>query len=163
MKNAVHAAQEDGSPLVKYPQLIHYTPLAYSRIVDVPMTVVETPEFLHRSEGVFGPEERAQMIQFVGSYPETGELIPGAGGVRKLRWAVPGKGKRGGARVIYYFHSLRMPVVLITVFRKNEKADLTPAEKKKLRNAVDELVTSFLQRKEEKRGGKHERIKRARF
>jgi hypothetical protein len=114
------------------------------------MTVVETPEFLRRSEGIFGAEERAKVVQFVGSYPLAGDLIPGAGGVRKLRWSVTGKGKRGGARVIYYFHSQNMPAVLMTVFRKNEKADLTPAEKKALRNAVDQLVMTLL-----RRGGRH--------
>ena len=60
--------------------------------------------------------------------------------------------------MIYYFHSQNMPAVLMTVFRKNEKADLTPAEKKALRNAVDELVMTLL-----RRGGRHHASKGARF
>jgi len=55
--------------------------------------------------------------------PECGEIIQGTGGVRKVRVALPGRGKSGGARVIYYFHSERLPVFALTVFAKNEKAD----------------------------------------
>lgn len=68
--------------------------------------------------------------------PTCGVVMEGTGGVRKLRFAVGGRGKSGGARVIYYFHSNLMPVYLLTVFTKNERANLTPAE----RNALAQLV-----------------------
>ena len=72
-----------------------------------------------------------------------GDLIPGTGGVRKLRWGVEGRGKRGGARIIYYFHSDRMPLYLLAVFTKNERADLSPSERATLRSLVDQLVAAW--------------------
>jgi hypothetical protein len=84
-----------------------------------PMTVVETGEFLKRAIPLMSGSERAELVAFVGSNPEVGEVIPGAGGVRKIRWAIPGAGKRGGARVIYYYHDERLPVFLLTVYAKN--------------------------------------------
>jgi hypothetical protein len=59
----------------------------------------------------------------VGANPEAGDLMPETGGVRKLRWALPGKGKRGGARVIYFFHDERLPVFLLAMYGKNEEAE----------------------------------------
>jgi hypothetical protein len=65
--------------------------------------------------------DRARLIEFVGANPEAGNLMPETGGVRKLRWALPGKGKRGGARVIYFFHNERLPVFLLAMYGKNER------------------------------------------
>jgi hypothetical protein len=73
-----------------------------------------------------------------------GEIIQGTGGVRKVRVALPGRGKSGGARVIYYFHSERLPVFALTLFAKNEKADLTAAE----RNAMAKVVRTIKQQLE---------------
>jgi hypothetical protein len=64
---------------------------------------------------------------FVGANPDVGDIIPETGGVRKLRWSVRGRGKRGGVRVIYYFHSEAFPLFLLTVYTKNQKANLTKA------------------------------------
>lgn len=70
-----------------------------------PMTVVETGEFLRCARWLMPESERAELVAFLGANPEAGEIIPETGGVRKVRWALKGKGKRGGARVIYYYHS----------------------------------------------------------
>jgi hypothetical protein len=72
-----------------------------------PMTVVETAEFLKHAARLMPCEEREKLVAFVGSNPEAGEIIPETGGVRKIRWAREGMGKRGGARVIYYYHTTR--------------------------------------------------------
>jgi hypothetical protein len=65
------------------------------------MTVVETAEFLKHAMRLMTDSERAELVAFVGANPEAGEIIPETGGVRKIRWAREGMGKRGGTRVIY--------------------------------------------------------------
>jgi hypothetical protein len=71
--------------------------------------------------------------------PASGDLIEGTGGIRKVRFAVGGRGKSGGIRVVYYFHGETMPVYLLTMFAKNEKANLTKAERNALARLVIEL------------------------
>ena len=81
------------------------------------------------------------MLQlYLMNRPDAGDIIKGSGGVRKLRWGLQGTGKRGGVRVIYYFHNRGMPLYLLEVFGKNEKANLTGAEKNVLKSLVSELV-----------------------
>ena len=75
-----------------------------------------------------------------------GAVIPGTGGLRKVRWAMPGKGKRGGARVIYYHHEADYPLILLAGYAKNEKADLTAAEKKAM-GAFVETVRALVRRR----------------
>jgi hypothetical protein len=108
-----------------------------------PMTVVETPFFLRKAADLLDEEAMAELVTFVGSNPEVGEVISETGGVRKLRWPARGKGKRGGVRVIYYFHSETFPLMLLTVYAKNQKANLTKAERNDLKKLVPLLVTSF--------------------
>lgn len=69
------------------------------------MTAVETVRFLRDSADLMPESDRARLVEFIGANPDAGDVIPEAGGVRKLRWALPGVGKRGGARVIYLFHN----------------------------------------------------------
>jgi hypothetical protein len=107
-------------------------------------TVVETDEFLARSSKLMSNEQRAQVVEMLARDPECGEVMQGTGGVRKVRVALAGRGKSGGARVIYYFHSEKLPVFALTVFAKNEKANLTPAE----RNAMAAVVRAIKQQLE---------------
>ena len=79
-------------------------------------------------------------------HPKAGVLIQGTGGIRKLRWARGGGGKSGGVRVIYYFHSLEIPLYLLTLFGKNERATISMAEKNILAKAVKQLVRFWRQR-----------------
>jgi mRNA-degrading endonuclease RelE of RelBE toxin-antitoxin system len=108
-----------------------------------PMTVVETPFFLRKAADLLDEEERAKLVTFVGANPDVGDVIPETGGVRKLRWSARGKGKRGGVRVIYYFHSEAFPLLLLTVYAKNQKANLTKAERNDLKKLVPLLVRSY--------------------
>ena len=71
----------------------------------IPATVLETPFFIRKADGLLTEEEREKLVTFLGGNPEAGDLIPESGGVRKLRWASKGRGKRGGVRVVYYFHN----------------------------------------------------------
>ena len=79
--------------------------------------------------------------------PKCGTVIPGTAGVRKVRFAIGGRGKRGGARIVYYFYNERFPVFLITVFAKNERSDLAHSE----RNDLAKLVKALIEKYEVKR------------
>lgn len=70
-------------------------------------------------------------------------MIPGSGGVRKLRWSLEGRGKRGGAKIVYFFHSSRLPLFLLTAFAKNERADLSQADRDSLRKLTKLLVDTY--------------------
>jgi mRNA-degrading endonuclease RelE of RelBE toxin-antitoxin system len=93
-------------------------------------SVLETPIFSRRADALLTREERAELIWTLACNPLAGDLIPGTGGVRKLRFGAGGRGKRGGFRVVYYVLNEAMPVVAIILYGKNEQADLTPAEKR---------------------------------
>jgi hypothetical protein len=90
-----------------------------------PITVVETVRFLKDADWLMPESDRAELVGFIAANPHVGDLIPGTGGVRKVRWALPGGGKSGGARVVYYFHNESLPVFLLAAYGKNEKANLS--------------------------------------
>ena len=103
------------------------------------LTVAEMPEYIRRAEKLLSEPERTDLIDYVAANPKAGDLIHGTGGIRKLRWARGGRGKSGGARVVYYFHSEVLPLYLLTVFGKGEKADLSQAERNELGKLVQVL------------------------
>lgn len=70
-------------------------------------------------------------------HPDVRTIIPGSGGLRKLSWRVPGAGKRGGIRIIYYWVVARNIILLLFVFRKNERSNLTPEQLRILRQIVE--------------------------
>jgi len=100
------------------------------------ITVAETPEYQRRAEKLLSASERQDIVNYLAAFPKEGDLIRDTGGVRKLRWQRGGRGKSGGVRVIYYFHSERMPLYLLTVFAKNERADLSQKERNELAKLV---------------------------
>ena len=83
--------------------------------------------------------EKDELFDLIARKPKEGDVISGTGGVRKLRFAIQGKGKRGGVRVIYYYYDDRNPGLLFTVFGKNEKSDLTKKEKNILYGIVQDI------------------------
>jgi len=89
-------------------------------------TVVELPEFQRRAKAIMSDRERGAAINFVAANPEAGVAL--GGGLRKVRIPREGGGKSGGFRTIYVFGGTHMPIFLITVFAKNEKANLSKAE-----------------------------------
>jgi hypothetical protein len=108
------------------------------------MTVAELPEYQRRAGKLLSEDEQQDLVSYVAAFPRDGDLIKGTSGVRKLRWRRSGRGKSGGVRVIYYFHSERMPLYLLTVFAKNERVDLTQRERNELSKLVDVLVETAL-------------------
>lgn len=99
-----------------------------------PVTVVELPLFLRQAESVWDEDERQALVDYLARNPESGDIIPGTGGVRKVRWARAGSGKRGGARVIYFYYHADAPIYLLLAYAKAKREDMTPDEKKAVAN-----------------------------
>ena len=97
----------------------------------------ETQRFVRRAENLLGAEVVSELQLYLCKYPDDGAIIPHSGGIRKLRWAASGKGKRGGARIIYYFANAYGRILLLDIYGKNEKENLTAKDLNELKNAVD--------------------------
>lgn len=110
------------------------------------LTVAEVPEYIRKSEKLLSDGERRDVVNYLAAHPKAGDLMEGSGGVRKLRWGRGGQGKSGGVRVIYYFHSEAMPLYLLTLFAKNERANLSKAERNDLAGLVEILVQTWFER-----------------
>ena len=110
------------------------------------LTVAELPEYLRNASKLLSDADRRAVVDHLAAHPKSGDLMEGTGGVRKLRWARDGRGKSGGVRVIYDFHSGAMPLYLLTTFAKYERANLTKAERNELLDLVDVLVQIWFER-----------------
>jgi len=107
------------------------------------IAVVETASFAADAKACMSNDERTEAINMIAANPECGDVIPGGGGIRKVRFAIGGKGKSGGVRIICYFHNERVPVFLLAVFAKNDQANLTRAETNMLGNAAKMLASKY--------------------
>ncbi len=103
------------------------------------ITVAETPLFMRQAAAVWDDAEREASVEFIARNPEAGDLIPDTGGVRKIRWGRAGSGKRGGARVIYFYHDADRPLYLLMVYAKARQENLTPDEKRAVRKLAEIL------------------------
>lgn len=103
------------------------------------LTIGELPEYIRRADKLLTEAQRRDVIDYLAAHPKAGDLLEGTGGVRKLRWGRDGRGKSGGVRVVYYFHSEAMPLYLVTLFAKSERANLSKAERNALAGLVDVL------------------------
>ncbi len=103
------------------------------------MEIIETASFARCRDDLFDDEQFRMLEEHLVLHPAAGVLIPGGGGLRKIRWAGSGRGKRGGVRVIYYFRSKTDRLFLIFGYRKNECEDLTQAQIKSLAQIIERL------------------------
>ena len=103
------------------------------------MEFIEAPAFTRHISEYLADDEYRELQYRLAMNPELGDLMPGTGGFRKLRWRDPrrGKGRRGGLRLIYYYFLADQQIWLMTVYDKAEASDLTAKQKKALRNALD--------------------------
>ena len=106
-------------------------------------TVAETSEYIRSAGRLLTDNERQDVLNYLAVHPKAGDLIEGTGGVRKLRWGRGSTGKSGGVRVIYYFHSEAVPLYLLTMFGKGERANLNQAERNELRSLVNLIVETW--------------------
>ncbi|SAI27499.1 Uncharacterized protein conserved in bacteria [Bordetella ansorpii] len=108
--------------------------------------IVELPSYARLADKLLSAGERRELVDYLAQSPKSGDIMEGTGGVRKLRWRRGGKGKSGGVRVIYYYHDDLMPLYLLTLFSKGDKANLTQAERNELACLVDILVSLWKER-----------------
>jgi mRNA-degrading endonuclease RelE of RelBE toxin-antitoxin system len=111
------------------------------------IAVVETEEFLADVKGVLSEDEHDYLILYVALHPEAGDVIPQTGGLRKLRWTAKGRGKRGGSRVIYYYHDIDVPLFLMAIFAKNVQADLSTRQRNALTRQLRGLKSDCREKK----------------
>lgn len=97
-----------------------------------PLQILETSLFTRQVLELLSAEEYRLLQMTLIMRPDAGAVIPGSGGLRKLRWALPGRGKRGGARVIYFWRTQERQILLLYIYQKNVQATLTPAQLKAL-------------------------------
>lgn len=102
------------------------------------MIVKETPIFTQIIQEILTDDQYAELQSVLVDNPKSGDVIRGSGGLRKVRWKIPGKGKRGGLRVIYYHLDKDMQIYMIFAYKKNEQSDLTPEQVTVLRKVVEE-------------------------
>jgi hypothetical protein len=105
--------------------------------------VVETNPYLADARRLMSEEERTAVVDTIAANPEGGVILRGTGGLRKMRIPLRGRGKRGGGRVIYWYHSGDYPAVLLAVFAKNQASDLPAARWKLLDRVGAELAEEF--------------------
>jgi mRNA-degrading endonuclease RelE of RelBE toxin-antitoxin system len=98
---------------------------------------VETPTFTRHVLRLMGDEDYAALQAQLARHPESGKVIPGSGGLRKVRWAGSGRGKRGGLRVIYHWRVAKDCIAMLLVYPKNERDDLSGDQLKQLRKLLE--------------------------
>ena len=103
-------------------------------------TIVELSVYLKKAERFLSENERNDLVSYLAFHPKSGVIIKGTGGIRKLRWKIEGKGKSGGVRIIYYYYNEDIPLYLLTIFGKNEKANLSKTERNGLRKLTRKLL-----------------------
>ena len=101
------------------------------------MVIIETPLFSRLVYDYLSEDEYAALQWALTLHPELGAIIPSSGGLRKMRWAMPGKGKRGGLRVIYYWRNGAGEIWLLTLYSKNESANIPRHILKTLKEEID--------------------------
>ncbi len=104
------------------------------------MEIVETPILTRKIKDVLSDDEYSKLQWALVINPEAGAVIPGGRGLRKLRWVIPGKGKRGGLRIIYYWYTQDEKIYMLLPYKKSEQEDLAKEQIKILNEYVKEGV-----------------------
>jgi mRNA-degrading endonuclease RelE of RelBE toxin-antitoxin system len=117
---------------------------------------LESSGFTRRLPEYLGDDDYRRLQSELANNPEMGAVMPGTGGFRKMRWADTrrGKGRRGGLRIIYYYFPSEKQIWLMSLYSKDEAADLTVAEKKALKAAIEDELTLRAVRREKRSRGK---------
>ena len=128
--------------LTSFLVVVFYMPLAYNDTMKenyIPQVVAETPTYLKAVNALWDEQTQIEFKNFISLNPYEGDIIPGTGGIRKVRWHGSGHGKRGGVRVVYYVYNENNPIYLLFAYPKNVKENISDKEKKILAEIVTEL------------------------
>jgi hypothetical protein len=102
------------------------------------LTVVETTLFQRQWPHYWTEEERGEFASYIAEHPDSGDVIPESGGIRKVRWRRAGTGKSGGVRVIYFTRNAEGEVVLLTLYAKSKTDNITGPVLKEIRHALED-------------------------
>ena len=105
------------------------------------LTVAQTPVFQKHAAKIWSDDELDQFVNWIALNPLAGDVIPGGGGIRKVRWAASGRGKRGGARVIYYNVMRQGTIWLLMAYTKAKFENLPLSVLRELKNEIDQEIT----------------------
>jgi len=114
-----------------------------------PITIAELKSAQRDLQRILSEDEANKLFDFLAINPESGDVIPETGGVRKLRWKGQGKGKSKGLRICYFYHDLNMPLFILAVYAKGERLRLSKWEEQQMAKMVRELTESYRQKWEE--------------
>src|SRR5260370_40846582 len=98
---------------------------------------------MRRASALCGDDKRFEFVDFIARNSETGDLVPASGGVRKVKWGRQRSGKRGGIRVIYFYHDPGMPLYLLMIYAKARRDDLSPDARRTVRGLVARLKEAY--------------------
>lgn len=117
--------------------LLFLTCIRHWRIICLSMQFIETSIFTRQVIALLTDDQYRELQVALSVHPELGAIIPRGGGLRKIRWSMTGRGKRGGVRAIYYWLVAKDQILMLFLYSKNEKDDLTPTQLKVLREIVE--------------------------
>ena len=106
-------------------------------------TLVPIGTFEEKARRLLGKAGFDDLLEFLARRPKAARIIEGTGGLRKVRFARPGKGKSNGARVIYYYHNDIKPILLLLIYAKADQDNLTDAQKAQLKKHINAIIDEF--------------------
>jgi mRNA-degrading endonuclease RelE of RelBE toxin-antitoxin system len=107
------------------------------------MTVAETAPFIRQAAKLWTEDDRNAFVDFIAANPDAGDVIPDTGGLRKVRWGRTGTGKRGGVRIIYFYHDDTMPLYLLLIYAKTERGNWTQDEKRRAQALTEAIKQTY--------------------
>lgn len=108
-----------------------------------PITIAELKSAQKDLQRILSEEEANKLFDFLAVNPESGDVIPETGGIRKLRWKGQGKGQSKGIRICYFYHDLNMPLFILAVYSKGERLRLSKREEQLMSKLVRELTEQY--------------------
>jgi mRNA-degrading endonuclease RelE of RelBE toxin-antitoxin system len=117
--------------------------MAYTDATEGLMTVAETGPFIRQAAKLWTEDDRNAFVDFIAANPDAGDVIPDTGGLRKVRWSRAGVGKRGGVRIIYFYHDDSMPLYLLLIYAKTQRENWTGDEKRRAQALTESIKQTY--------------------